>query len=143
MVAVTKKDLQTPLTKQSEYFSDFYNNLSSHPVKKDLLRAVNENAVKQSIKNLLLTNRGEHVFNGQDIGSDIRRQLFENQGPATETILADLIRNTIANHEPRCNIINVRVLSDETSKAVTATIIFSLINKQEPITLELILDRVR
>lgn len=142
MAAVQKKDLQTPLTKQVEYYSDFYDNFAVHPTKKDLLRATNEAAVKTSIRNLLLTNRGEHFFEGESIGSDVTRQLFEHTGPATEGVVADLIKSTINNHEPRCRLIDVRVdVGDE--RQMVATIIFSLINKQEPITLEVALDRVR
>lgn len=143
MAAVQKKDLVTPLTKQVEYYSDFYDNLASHPIKKDLLRATNESAVKIALKNLLLTNRGEHFFDGESIGSDLRRQLFEHVGPASEGIAADLIRNTITNHEPRCKILDIRVDMGDDLNAMTATIVFSLINKQQPITLEVTLDRVR
>lgn len=143
MANVQRKDLYTPLTKQVEYFSDFYSNLDSHPIKKDLLRATNENAVKQAIKNLLLTNRGEHFFDGINIGSDITRHLFENAGPASDSVLADLVRTMIQNFEKRCNIVDVFVTSDETSRAVAVTVVFTLINKQEPITLEVILDRIR
>lgn len=143
MASVQRKDLNTPLTKQTEYFSDFFNNLASHPIKKDLLRATNENSVKQSIKNLLLTDRGEHFFDGQDIGSDVRKHLFENFSPASDNILADLIRTLINNNEKRCNLLDVIVNSDPAQRAVAATITFTLINKQESITLELILDRIR
>lgn len=143
MAVVQRKDLNTPLTKQVEYYSDFFDNMESHPIKKDILRATNENAVKQSIKNLLLTDRGEHFFDGVDVGSDVRKHLFENSGPASDAILAGLIRTLINNHERRCSIIDVLVTSDEGQKAVAATIIFSLINKQDPITLEVILDRIR
>lgn len=143
MASVTRKDLQTPITKQEEYFSDFYNSMATHPTKKDLLRAVNEGAVKQAIKNLLLTNRNEHFFDGLIVGSDLRKQLFENPSPAQETIVADFIRDTIQNHEPRARLMNVVVNTDSDARAMVATIVFSLINKQEPITLELPLERIR
>lgn len=141
MAVVTRKDLLTSITVQPEYFSDFFTNLQTHSVKKDILRAVNEHSVKQQIKNLLLTNRGEHFFEDQNIGSDVRKQLFEQAGPATEGVLADLIRNMIENHVPHCRLLSVRVLQEQ--QDITATIVFSLINKVEPVTLEVILERVR
>jgi phage baseplate assembly protein W len=91
---------------------------------------------------LLLTRRGERFFN-PSLGSDIEYILFENASPAMEKVLEDLIRTTIDNYEPRARIIDVQVTSDEDSHLITATIVFSIINKQEPIVLDLILNRIR
>jgi phage baseplate assembly protein W len=142
MAIVIKKSLDTLLTVQQEYYSDFLADLNFHSVKKDLLRNTNEEAVKGSIRNLLLTNRGERLYDS-NIGSDIRKILFENISPAMESVLADLIRTTIENHEPRAKIIDIFVNSDVDSHFVVVTLVFSVINKEEPITLELILNRIR
>lgn len=142
MAVVERKDLFTALKQQPEYFSDFFTDLDIHPVKKDLVRHTNEEAVKTSIRNLLSTNRGERLFN-VTLGSDIRGMLFENFSSATERVMEQLIRNVIDNYEPRARVEDVRVLSDDDGHSLTATIIFSIINKQEPITLEIILNRIR
>ena len=142
MAIVLKKSIETSLTIQQEYYSDFLGDLDFHPTKKDLLRNTNEEAVKGSIRNLLLTNRGERLYDS-NIGSDIRKILFENFSPAMESVLADLIRTTIENHEPRAKIIDIIVNSDVDSHYVVVTLVFSVINKEEPITLELILNRIR
>ena len=142
MAIVERKDLFTPLKQQPEYFSDFFTDLDIHPIKKDLVRHTNEEAVKTSIRNLLSTNRGDRLFN-VTFGSDIRSMLFENFSPATEKVIEQHIRNTIDNYEPRARVDDVRVVSDDLNYTLTATIVFSIINKQEPITLELILNRIR
>jgi phage baseplate assembly protein W len=142
MALVVQKTNTTPIKTQAEIFSDFFTDLDIHPVKKDFVRHTNEEAVKRSIKNLLLTNTGERFFNS-DIGSDIRALLFEPMSPATEQILEDFIRVTIDNHEPRARIEQVQVLADQETQTVSATISFSVINKQEPVILELILNRIR
>jgi phage baseplate assembly protein W len=142
MAVVTKRDLYTPLKEQPEIFSDFFTNLDTHPIKKDFVRHTNEEAVKRSIKNLLLTNRGDRLFQNT-IGSDIRSLLFELSSAATDQILESYIRTTITNYEPRAQIIDVQVSSDPDEYTVYATIIFSVINKQEPVILELILNRIR
>jgi len=142
MALVIQKTNTTPIKTQAEIFSDFFTDLDIHPVKKDFVRHTNEEAVKRSIKNLLLTNTGERFFNS-DIGSDIRALLFEQMSPATEQILEDFIRVTIDNHEPRARIEQVQVLADQETQTVSATISFSVINKQEPVVLELILNRIR
>jgi len=142
MAIVERKDLFTPLKQQPEYFSDFFTDLDIHPIKKDLVRYTNEEAVKTCIRNLLSTNRGDRLFN-VTLGSDIRSMLFENFSPATEKVIEQHIRNTIDNYEPRARVEDVRVVSDDLNYTLTATIVFSIINKQEPITLELILNRIR
>lgn len=136
---VTQDTLQS---KQQELFSDFLTDFDSHPVKKDLVRYTNENAVKQSIKSLVLTNRGERFFN-YSLGCDVRSMLFEQLTPATERVVADLIKSTIENYEPRAKVMDVAASGDYDTGTVLVTIVFSIINKQEPITLELILDRIR
>jgi phage baseplate assembly protein W len=142
MALVVQKSNSTPLKSQADIFSDFFTDLDVHPVKRDLVRHTNEEAVKRSIKNLLLTNRGERFFNSE-VGSDIRALLFEPMSPATEQILEDFIRVTIDNHEPRAAIEQVQIESDPDTQTVFATISFTVINKQEPIVLELILNRIR
>jgi phage baseplate assembly protein W len=142
MAIVKKRTLETSLSIQQEHFSDFLDGFDVHPVKKDLLRNTNEEAVKGSIRNLLLTNRGDRIYD-TNLGSDIRKILFENFSPAMESVLADLIRTTIENHEPRAKVVDVFVNSDVDSNYVVVTLVFSVINKEEPITLELILNRIR
>ena len=69
--------------------------------------------------------------------------LFENFTPATEQILKDLIKTAIKNFEPRAEVLDVKVFGNPDQNSVALTIIFSVINKSEPVTLELTLNRVR
>lgn len=142
MAAIDKKNTPTLARKQPEFFSDFLTDLDVQTQKKDLSRAVNEEAIKISIKNLLLTNRGDRFFNNT-LGSDIRTMLFENYSPSHEDVLEDLITTTVSNYEPRARVNSVDVSFDDTQNYMTATINFSIINKQEPIILDFVLSRIR
>jgi phage baseplate assembly protein W len=142
MAAVLRRDTLTALKQTPEYFSDFLLDFDVDRVKKDLVRNTNAEAIKASIVNLLLTNRGDRLFD-MSIGSDIRALLFENFNAATEDVLADLIKTTISNYEPRAKVDDVFVASDDDSHLLTATIVFHIINRQDPITLEIILNRIR
>lgn len=132
----------SPINLQVEKYSDFLTTFEVDSIKQDLIRNVNEEAVKNSIRNLLMTNRGDRLFNNT-LGSDIRSVLFESHTPATEQILSDLIKNTITNYEPRARVLEVRVQSDDEEHLIVATVVFSIINKEEPVVLELILNRIR
>lgn len=142
MALVIKKAKSTPQTARPVTYSDFYSNFDLELVKKDLLSYKNEDSVKRSIRNILLTDKGERFFN-PTFGSDIRKMLFENFSPSTEQVIADLIKTAIGNHEPRANVIDVNVSGDPDQNSMYINIVFSVINKAEPVTLELILNRIR
>lgn len=142
MAIVQKRTTNTPRSIQPIFFSDFTTDFTISNAKKDLFRETNEEAVKTSIRNLLLTNRGNRLFNNT-LGSDIRSLLFENPDPAVDQILADYITKTIENYEPRAGLISVNVNTEFDAQFIAVTIIFNIINKQEPVTLNVVLNRIR
>ena len=81
-------------------FKDININFKKHPVTNDLVVSKDASAIKQAIVNLLLTNRGERVFQ-PDYGSNIRSQLFEPLDYATAASIKSSILYTIAKFEPR------------------------------------------
>lgn len=123
-------------------YKDFYSNLESHPVRKDLFVLEDADSVKTSIKNLLFTDYGERFFQ-PDLGAGIKRLLFENITAETEYVLKRKIEVTIRNYEPRVNLLEVYVngVPDENGYAVT--ILFSLVNNPAVQTYNLLLTRVR
>ncbi len=123
-------------------YSDLDIGFSSNPISRDLSRTINENAVKRSIKNILFTNFYERPFR-PSLGSNVNKLLFENFSPITIELIQTAITDAIKNYEPRVNIIEVVATPYEDQNGVTATIVFSLINKEDPISLELSLDRIR
>jgi len=132
----------TSLGKIQEVYSDVPNSFVQSPVNADLTRVVNEQAIKQSIRNLLLTDRGERLFQ-PNLGSDIKALLFENITPVSIKVAEDHIKQFIALHEKRCNVISCTVSSNIDSNAVEITILFNVINRSDTIEFNIILDRVR
>ena len=65
----------TPRTRAEEFFSDFTRNLEQIPGRGDTSRVINENAVRQSIRNLIMTDRGERLMQ-PNIGCDIYEGLY-------------------------------------------------------------------
>ena len=123
-------------------YADIFNDLDKHPITDDLATRTNENAVKQSIRNLLLTDRGERLFQ-PNIGSDIRKMLFENITPQTIIVIEQMVRDTLEIYEPRANIIDIVVSANEDGNQINISIVFNVINRQEPVSIDVILDRVR
>lgn len=123
-------------------YLDFYMDLVRHPITNDVAVKTDEDAVRESIKNLLLTDRGERLFQ-PNLGSDIRATLFESNTPATLTILKQRVLETIANHEPRCTVIDVQLNSDFDDNTVNIKITFYVRSKEVPISMTVFLERVR
>lgn len=138
----SRADYYTSTDKKEELYSDFLVDLNPHPEAKDIVRFVNENAVKRAIRNLILTDHYERLCQPR-IGSNIRRMLFEPMNSATAEIIGNMIRETIATHEKRCKLIEVVVTPYEDRNLYAVTVIFAITNKQEPISLNITLYRVR
>lgn len=127
----------------NDKYSDFLNSFRSHPATKDALRVLNEGAIIQSIRNLLLTNPGERVFQPQ-LGAGISQLLFESNTPDILDVLSERIRTTIERYEPRVKLVDVEIDSPEDSNAVNIVLtFFILLNSDTPIRLPLTIRRVR
>jgi phage baseplate assembly protein W len=134
--------MATTTTQIVSGFSDLDLNFTMHPVKKDINRHINEVAVVNSVKNLILTNHYERPFR-PDIGSNVRRILFENMDAISATTLQNEIIQTIKNYEPRINVSKLVVSPDYENNGFTVYMEFFVINRTTPITINFFLERIR
>ena len=134
--------VKTPFSKKQSLYADFKKNLAISPISKDLALIKDDEAVKQSIKNLVLTYPGERLMQ-PFIGGGIRALLFENITPAVLNLIENLVKSTISTYEPRADIINVSASSKYDDNTVNVVVNFYIRNTNEPIKLDLILTRVR
>jgi phage baseplate assembly protein W len=142
-VAVELADKYTPLAaRRSVTYRDFVETLDVNPDTGDLLVRTDENDISRTIRNLILTNRGERLFQ-PDIGSNVNRILFEPMTPQTEVKLSEYITSTIENFEPRASLIAVNIIGDYDLNTYSINIVYNLLNKAEPVQLNFILNRVR
>ena len=129
------------VTKKSINFSDFRSDLL-HPSYGDLVTITNEDAIIRSIKNILLTDFYERPFK-PNFGANLKALLFENISQTTELEIKNSITNAIQNYEPRAFLEQVYVVAAPDANAYNVTIVFSVINKIDPIVFTVILNRVR
>ena len=132
----------TPRTRSQEFFSDFTKNLETIPGRTDLARVINENAVRESIQNIVMTDRGERLMQ-PNIGCDIRGSLFENIDANTMLILEENVKTAIRTYEPRCNLRGVEVLANTDTNELTVKVVFSVINTTTLSSVTIDLNRVR
>ena len=89
--------------RSSRIYKDLNLNFSTNPVTQDVTTVTDVNAVKRSVRNLLLTNHYDRPFH-PEIGSNIQALMFENFGPITGNQLTRTIEELIANYEPRARV---------------------------------------
>lgn len=130
------------MARNTRTFSDLDFNFIRHPVSGDVTSRYDEEAIKQSIRNLILTKNFERPFRS-NIGSQIKALLFEPISPLLATMLQNVIANTINNHEPRVDLLNVNVTFSPENNDAYVTIEFKIKNTETPITVNLLLERTR
>jgi len=123
-------------------FSDLDLNFTAHPVTRDVGRKYDDEAIKQSVKNLVLTQNHERPFHSE-IGSQLRGLLFEPATPMLNILLKRAISDTIINFEPRVKLLDVIIQLSADTNSVYVTIEFSIINTTRPITVNMVLMRTR
>jgi phage baseplate assembly protein W len=143
----TKRLLENEEYKQNSQittvYSDFNHFFKANPFTGDIGRKINVESVKQSIRNIVLTNKYERLRN-PDFGSNLRRFLFENYNEyrTGEEIGREIVR-TIERYEPRAEVINVNVTNDEDRNSIDVQIKYSIRMVDSEETLNLKLYRVR
>jgi len=93
----------------------------------DVRKVTDIQAVKRSVRNLVLLNHYEKPFH-PEIGSGIRDMLFENMTNMTAFILAKKIEDVIENFEPRVKLISVRADPNLDRNEYEVTIEFFVVN---------------
>lgn len=108
----------------------------------DLLVIYNQNAIKRSIINLVLTGPFERPYK-PNLGSRIRRLLFENATALLSSQIKTEIETTIRNYEPRARVQNVLVEDKSDDNQYNVTIQFSTLEVAEIQTVSINLVRAR
>jgi phage baseplate assembly protein W len=121
--------------------SDLKMSFTRHPITGRLSNVTNIEAVKQSVKNIVLCNNFERPYM-PNYGGNVLAQLFENADSFTEYQVSKDIRLAIDNYEPRAIVDDIIVSTDDLNE-LRVKIIFRMRNVQKPIELIVMVERVR
>jgi phage baseplate assembly protein W len=108
----------------------------------DLYKKSDAAAVKQAVKNLLLTNITEKPFNSQ-FGGNLNDFLFELDTSTDANLLATRIVECIELYEPRARVIDIDINLFPDRNEVKVTVEFQVVSTSELVTLDLSLTRLR
>ena len=131
-----------PLSTNTRRWADLDLDFTAHPVTKDIVLKKDVEAVKRSIRNLILTNKYERPFQ-PNIDGGVTGYLFELATPHTIHNIESAIRNCIYNYEPRAQVLDVFVYGALDNNGFQVTLTFKVVNVPNPVTVELFLERLR
>jgi hypothetical protein len=124
-------------------FKDINISFKKHPVTGDLVVSKDAFAIKQAIVNLLLTNRGERLFQ-PDYGSDIRSLLFEPLDYGTAGRMKSAIVYSLSTFEPRISVTRLECIPNYNDNGFDVELLYNIIGSDNPPTnVEFFLARTR
>ena len=123
-------------------YKDLDLNFTAHPVTKDVVKRTGNAAIIGALRNLILTNLYEKPFQ-PTFGSRIRNLLFEDISFITANMLQSEIQSVIKNFEPRVSVDAIRVEAQPEENRYAETLRFYINNLQNPVTINLFLEKVR
>jgi len=139
------KDAQAnnDITRNVRQYSDLDLFFSRKSSDSDISKVTDIQAVKRSIRNLVLLNPYEKPFH-PEIAGGVREMLFELMTPITAQIIAQQVENVINNFEPRARLVGVRVQPDLDRNIYELTIEFYVVNAPtELVDMSVMLERLR
>ena len=126
--------------KKSRSFKDFSVNFAKNPFTDDLSVVHNDNSIKQAVKNIILTSPGEKPFQPL-VGSSVNRLLFEPLDAFTADAVAEEIRTTINQYEPRVKLTKVNVTPIFEGNKLNVSLEYKIVGLPIVETIEFVLQR--
>jgi len=133
---------QGPFINRAPDYTDLDLDFLAHPTTKDVVKKTGADAIKRSVRNLVMSNFYERPFRS-NLGSNVRGLLFENATPLTAIFLKDAIREVINNFEPRVRLSDVQVQFDNDNNGFNVRLEYVILNRELPIITSMFLERIR
>jgi phage baseplate assembly protein W len=130
------------INRKVRQFSDLNLAFTKNPATADVTKKFDEEAIKASLRNLILTKNYERPFH-PEIGCQIYYLMFENYDPIMKRVMEQTIFNTVRKFEPRVVLDRVQINTQEDANAIEVTLEFRIINTVDPIKLTTLISRVR
>jgi len=133
---------QAKIVSKKKPYRDLDLGLTIHPIRKDIIPLKDDAAIKNAIKNLLITNFYERPF-GDDKGANLRGLLFEPVGVITNIELRDNIRTVIQKYEPRVSVTNINITDVFDTNEYLINVNFRIKEYDSASSVEIVLRRLR
>mgnify|MGYP001442732026 FL=1 len=133
---------QVGIVSRKKAHSDLNLKLTLHPIRKDIIPLKDDAAIKNAVKNLLLTNFFERPFQPAK-GANLRGLLFEPADAITKYELSSGIRRCLEIFEPRIKVLAINVKDESERNSYRINVIFQIIEFDSNQEVEIVLERLR
>lgn len=123
-------------------YSDIDCTFTAKPTTGAIYKKTDAAAVRQAVKNLLMTNRGSIPFRPY-YGGNLEGMLFALSTELDEDDVEDVIRLAITNNEPRAEVRDVIARFNEDTYSLTVRLVFGVVNTPKIVTMDLTIARSR
>lgn len=130
------------LSVEQKRYSDIDMAFTMNPGNNDIFFKTNEEAVKQSVKNLLMTSPYDRPFNPL-LSSQVNELLFEPWSPLTRSSMKKVIKDLLDNYEPRIKLTGLDISNEIDTNAISITLYFTIVNTNKEVTYSILLGRTR
>lgn len=133
---------QAKVVSKKKPWRDLDLSLKIHPIRKDIIPLKDDAAIKNAVKNLLVSNFFERPFQ-PTLGANLRGLLFEPADAITKLDLKQGIRRVLDTHEPRIKVLNIKVLDESDNNSYRITVNFLIKEYDTAESVEIVLRRLR
>lgn len=133
---------QARIVSKKKPWRDLDLSLKIHPIRKDIIPLKDDAAVKNAVKNLLISNFFERPFQ-PTLGANLRGLLFEPADAITKLDLKQGIRRVLDTHEPRIKVLNIKVFDESDNNSYRITVNFLIKEYDTAESVEIVLRRLR
>ena len=123
-------------------YKDLDLDFGRNTVTNDVNKLTDVEAVKRSVRNLILTNHYERPFH-PELGCGIRGLLFEPLSPLVAIQLERKVQEVLENNEPRASINEISARPDLDRNSYEMLVSFWVSGSTEPVTVSTFLERLR
>jgi len=133
---------QAKIVSKKKPWRDLDLSLKIHPIRKDIIPLKDDAAIKNAVKNLLVSNFFERPFQ-PTLGANLRGLLFEPADAITKLDLQQGVRRVLNTHEPRIKVLNIKVFDESDNNSYRITVKFLIKEYDTAESVEIVLRRLR
>lgn len=127
---------------RKKQWTDLDLSLTIHPIRKDIIPVRDDVAIKNALKNLIVSNFFERPF-AVTKGANLRSLLFEPADVFTKIMMRDSIKRVIRRYEPRVQIQNVVIKDNPDLNSYKIIIQFRIKENDVQESVNIVLRRLR
>ena len=142
MARLYDSEITNDSNRSTRDYKDLDLDFGRNTVTNDVNKLTDVEAVKRSVRNLILTNHYERPFH-PELGCGIRGLLFEPLSPLVAIQLERKVEEVIENHEPRATINEISARPDLDRNSYEMLVSFWVSGSTEPVTVSTFLERLR